>query len=461
MERITGNQAKSLMEAYAQVYTKPAVENLNEQAKTTKEGERYTNLPGGGSRKEFQTAVKGGLRVKWVIDNEGKGSWVPDQPEFKPNLQYVGASGVKTKRIDPTKDDSGRPLPKVEPVKEPVNQPAVKQPVVKQPVVKKDPNVTAGGTKFERRLPTMAELKAAQAARAAALKAGKTKSEAEESAVKAGVLKGTTSTAASNLSGRGAITPPNGGKSATSTGSVQGSSLRQEIDAVRNQIQQRDLTSQQSNLSPVNSKGPVRIQQVPFDPNRQKIKDDVDLFDIVKGHFIEEGYSEEDTMYMMANLDENALMKYIINPIVQAGKPILKRGLQQGLRQVGRMFGRTPASTRVPSGQVGALRLYQDKANQSLQRLNQQSTRLNANDATRAATRETNRLNNLDPRTVGRNNSRREVEQIRQRNRELGRPEWAPPQPVDSLNYRPGDPTFTRSLRDYYADKRSGVKGLD
>ena len=102
MERLTGKGAKSLREAYAKVYS--------EQAKTTKDGARYTDLPGGGSRKEFQTAVKGGMRVKWVIDKDGKGSWIPDQPEFKPNLQYVGATGAETKRIDPTKDDSGRPL---------------------------------------------------------------------------------------------------------------------------------------------------------------------------------------------------------------------------------------------------------------------------------------------------------------------------------------------------------------
>ena len=440
MERLTGNQAKSLMEAYAQVY-------LPSQSKKQLLSEQQTKLPSwlnGMSIDEFN---------KKNLEKYKSGEYFPPlKPGETPYSRQLDLDRRDVEKFGSTTSASGEPAAQVR-----ARTTASTTPPAKKYTV----GTTAGGTKFERRLPTMAELKAAQAARAAALKAGKTKSEAEESAVKAGVLKGTTSTAASNLSGRGAITPPNGGKSATSTGSVQGSSLRQEIDAVRNQIQQRDLTSQQSNLIPGNSKGPVRIQQVPFDPNRQKIKDDVDLFDIVKGHFIEEGYSEEDTMYMMANLDENALMKYIINPIVQAGKPILKRGLQQGLRQVGRMFGRTPASTRVPSGQVGALRLYQDKANQSLQRLNQQSTRLNANDATRAATRETNRLNNLDPRTVGRNNSRREVEQIRQRNRELGRPEWAPPQPVDSLNYRPGDPKFTRSLRDYYADKRSGVKGLD
>ena len=91
-----------MLNAVAQVYS--------EQAKTTKDGARYTDLPGGGSRREFQTAVKGGMRVKWVIDKNGKGSWIPDKPELKPNLQYVGATGAETKRIDPTKDDSGKPL---------------------------------------------------------------------------------------------------------------------------------------------------------------------------------------------------------------------------------------------------------------------------------------------------------------------------------------------------------------
>ena len=102
MDRVTPKEALSMLNAVAQVYS--------EQAKTTKDGARYTDLPGGGSRREFQTAVKGGMRVKWVIDKNGKGSWIPDKPELKPNLQYVGATGAETKRIDPTKDDSGRPL---------------------------------------------------------------------------------------------------------------------------------------------------------------------------------------------------------------------------------------------------------------------------------------------------------------------------------------------------------------
>lgn len=40
MERLTGNQAKSLMEAYAQIYSQPKVEMLNEKIGIGPERER-------------------------------------------------------------------------------------------------------------------------------------------------------------------------------------------------------------------------------------------------------------------------------------------------------------------------------------------------------------------------------------------------------------------------------------
>ena len=83
-----------------------------------------------------------------------------------------------------------------------------------------------------------------------------------------------------------------------------------------------------------------------------------------------------------------------------------------------------------------------------------------ANDATRTATREKTRLNNLDPSTVSDANKRREAAQVMQRNVEKGRPSFAGPQPVDRLDYKPGDPQFTKSLKRYYADKRAGTRGL-
>ena len=524
MDRITGNQAKSLMEAYAQVYTKPAVENLNEQVKRNKEGERYTNLPGGGSRKEFQTAVKGGMRVKWVIDKDGKGSWIPDQPEFKPNLQYVGASGVETKRIDPTKDDMGEPLKKTEPVRQPVREKPAPAPAAKTYTVggkqmtkaqinteyqrlrsSKDPKerqsaeqfgkeankaifkpataTTAGGTKFERRTPTSAEL-------AAAKKAG-----GGEAGLKAAtsIAKPTTPTPNSqggdiqnklnqSFQDKPGVSqsqidfmskqPPAevqrlnqryntnyAGKSPTGSDTVQGASLKNEIDRVRTAISTTTTPTVKSNTDTAANdlKGKNSL-------NRSKLQtNSVDLFDIVKAEFLEEGYSEEDTMYMMANLNEEQLQEFWKSLGAAALKQANKIPVVKGLvNKVGRMFGRTPAAPTIGSGNIAALRLHQNKAHQSLQRLNQQSTRLNANDARRAAatadpTR--SRLAN-DPRLVSDRNAREAAAQVRARNRELGRPEWAGPQPVDSLNYKPGDPQFTRSLRQYYADKRAGVKGL-
>jgi len=93
-------------------------------------------------------------------------------------------------------------------------------------------------------------------------------------------------------------------------------------------------------------------------------------------------------------------------------------------------------------------------------RLNKSTAVSKANDATRSATRETNRLNNLDPRAVSDANKRREASQVIQRNLEKGRPSFAGPQPVDRLDYKPGDPMFTDHLKRYYAAKRRGDKGL-
>ena len=77
----------------------------------------------------------------------------------------------------------------VEPYKEPQTTPPAPAPA---PAPKPNPNVvvspkTGEKTKFERRLPTTAELKAAQAARKTSLASGASKREAEYQAVKAGV----------------------------------------------------------------------------------------------------------------------------------------------------------------------------------------------------------------------------------------------------------------------------------
>ena len=105
---------------------------------------------------------------------------------------------------------------------------------------------------------------------------------------------------------------------------------------------------------------------------------------------------------------------------------------------------------RIPAGDIGAMRLRQGQATDAVNRLNRSTAASKANDATRAATRETNRLNNLDPRAVSDANKRREATQIMQRNIEMGRPSW----------YNPNNPGSKEALRRYNADKRSGIRGL-
>ena len=296
---------------------------------------------------------------------------------------------------------------------------------------------TPGGTKFERRTPTSAELKAAQAARAA----GK----GEEAALKAAV---------------------NAGKTNTSSGSV-----KQEVDAVKSNISANQQTSVNNSVksgvqkagvkvgdtvkTKVNPDSSMSVTQRRSAAATDKIKKSLDiqsadLFDIVKAEFINEGYSEEDTMYMMANLNEEQLQEFlkkiIIDPLIRAGRPLVTKGLQR----VGRMFGRSPKPTRIPAGDIGAMRLRQGQATDAVNRLNQSTAASKAKDATRAATREKTRLNNLDPGTVSANNASNAARQVKARNERLGRPSW----------YNPNNPGSEAALKRYYAAKREGVKGL-
>jgi hypothetical protein len=168
----------------------------------------------------------------------------------------------------------------------------------------------------------------------------------------------------------------------------------------------------------------------------------VDLFDIVKGQFIEEGYSEEDTMYLMANLNEEQLNELVGFIRKQATKYASK------IPFIKKLINKAP--TQMPAGDIGALRLRQGQATDAVNRLNQSTAASKAKDATRAATREKTRLNNLDPRAVSDRNAREASTQVRQRNMEMGRPSW----------YNPNNPGSKEALKRYYADKRAGVKGL-
>ena len=478
MERLTGKGAKSLKEAYAKVYIEeqikvPDYASMSDEefsklvqksgnpegviAKRLQQRKAASNTVPAGS---FNISPKGSDRRNEVeaqikSDNAARtdDQRVQSNPSSStPKSTQTYTIGGKTysskaeinKEYDRLRKSGGDAKAFGDKAFKATNKPAI--------------GTTPGGTKFERRAPTSAELRAAQAARAA----GK----GSEGQIKAAVQQGQRQ-ASVNAAVKSANTPERLNKQAP-TGSAlraeqdrlaQKNSVQKEIAAVKSGMPANTQSSVNNTVKsgtvPTGNKPVVKIDPetteqklvVRRDPKETaKIKgalvQSADLFDIVKGQFIEEGYSEEDTMYLMANLNEeqlNELMGFIRKQATKyASKiPFIKKLINK-------------APTQMPSGDIGALRLYQDKANQSIRRLNKQTTRLDAN----AAQREANRVNNLNPRVVDRANKRRESSQIRQRNLEKGRPANAASQPVDKLNYKPGDPMFDDYVKRQHANQR-------
>ena len=174
MERITGKEVESMIEAYASVHgeikekeviSEEVVEEVAE-TELVLENDEYEQIDENllqlltRNRTIYRRDPKTGEKIKVVQQRDPK------------NLDnYIDKKTTNTGDFG----SKGKPEPKAEPKADP--KPAA------------NPNVTKDGTKFERRLPTMAELRAAQAARKAAPKV-LSRSEIENRAVKAGVGEG-------------------------------------------------------------------------------------------------------------------------------------------------------------------------------------------------------------------------------------------------------------------------------
>jgi len=153
--------------------------------------------------------------------------------------------------------------------------------------------------------------------------------------------------------------------------------------------------------------------------------------------FSEQAYSSK------AQIDEG---------LFSLGAKAIQYGTKYGTKAFRVVKGLLPKAKprRIPAGDIGAMRLRQGQATDAVNRLNQSTAASKAKDAARAATREKTRLNNLDPRTVSNNNARDAARQVRQSNVDMGRPSW----------YDPNNPGSKEALKRYYADKRSGIRGL-
>ena len=158
-----------------------------------------------------------------------------------------------------------------------------------------NPNVTAGGTKFERRLPTSAELRAAQAAR----KAGK----GEEGAIKAavGVSKGT-------------VKDPKIAKDAARKAELERIRSRassQTQAGVRPTVSSTADPKTPPAVPAANTQKPAAAAPAPVVKkkpamgarNRMRMEE-VDVFDTIKEYLIGEGATEEEALKQMLTLTD-------------------------------------------------------------------------------------------------------------------------------------------------------------
>ena len=256
MERITGNEVQSMMEAYASVYKSEEVEQevISEEVAETEELQenQAANRAKQQRLRQQQNSGRaeqqmGGLRPQpRTIGNDRRFNRRSASPSAQANTNRVGQNI------------------KVGPITGPAQNDQLKKPASAPAAPAKDPNVTPGGTKFERRLPTSAELRAAQAARAA----GK----GEEGAVKAavGVSKGT-------------VADPKIAADAK---------RKAELAAIRAKAKTDTM-----------SKKPAPDRSRMGGRNRMRMEE-IDIFDTIKQYLIDEGATEEEALKTMITLTD-------------------------------------------------------------------------------------------------------------------------------------------------------------
>ena len=258
MERITGNEVQSMMEAYASVYKSEEVEQevISEEVAETEELQenQAANRARQQRLRQQQNSGRaeqqlGGLRPQpRTIGNNRRFARRSASPSAQANTNRVGQNIKVGPITGPAQNDQ---------LKKPAPAPAPAAPA-------RDPNVTPGGTKFERRLPTSAELRAAQAARAA----GK----GEEGAIKAavGVSKGT-------------VADPKIAADAK---------RKAELAAIRAKAKTDTM-----------SKKPAPDRSRMGGRNRMRMEE-VDIFDTIKEYLIGEGATEKEALQQMITLTD-------------------------------------------------------------------------------------------------------------------------------------------------------------
>ena len=276
MERITGKEVESMIEAYASVHgeikekeviSEEVVEEVAE-TELVLENDEYEQIDENllqlltRNRTIYRRDPKTGEKIKVVQQRDPK------------NLDnYIDKKTTNTGDFG----SKGKPEPKPQPKADP--KPAA------------NPNVTKDGTKFERRLPTMAELRAAQAARKAAAAAGKDKAGQEAAAVKGGV---------SVSQRKPAPTPPpvSADKPASAPAANTDKPAAASTPAAKPAM--TAAGNRQAELAALRAKAKADTMK----KSRLGEETELDVFDTIKQYLIDEGATEEEALKQMLTLTD-------------------------------------------------------------------------------------------------------------------------------------------------------------
>ena len=316
-----------MMEAYASVYNTEEKELISEELLGTElvlENEEYEKLDENllqlltrnrtVYRRDPNTGEK--IRVQQQRDPNNLDNYVDKKTtgtgdygyrKQKPGEPGDGTFGNFVRRKGPIGGGT-KPQPKPQPKPSPSSN-----------LKPGNPNVVVSPksgeeTKFERRLPTSAELRAAQAARKTAKAGGASDREAGYQAVKAGV----------GVS-KGTVKDPKIAADAARKAELAALQAKAKAD-----------TMKKKPATPDTSRMGAR--------NRMR-NEELDVFDIIKGHLIDEGYasSEEAAVAIMANMSEEWRQSIVEGPALQNTIKTLETRRDQ-------MDKRNPGSSNLSSG---------------------------------------------------------------------------------------------------------------
>ena len=284
MERITANEVQSMMEAYASVHNTQEKELISEEVLGTElvlENDEYEKLDENllqlltRNRTVYRRDPETGEKIRVdqqrdpknldkYVDKKTSGTGDYGYRDKKPGEPGDGTWGNFVRRKGP---QTGGGTTSGTPVQKPQPRPQSPSSNLKPG----SPNETKDGTKFERRLPTSAELRAAQQARKDAPKV-LSRGEIENRAIKAGV----------GVS-KGTVKDPKIAADA---------SRKAELAALQAKAKADTLKKKSAPSAPAMS-GRARARM-----------EEVDVFDTIKEYLIGEGATEEEALQQMLTLTD-------------------------------------------------------------------------------------------------------------------------------------------------------------